>query len=111
MLFTSKSTLRYWKEKKPKYLLFSDLPFDLCIPSFIVCFQISAPLSHTNKRRGRGKKLNRLKLKFKKAVGEFLTLEFGFAQDTSEKEEKKKRGGEKEAELDMLIQEAAAICN
>ena len=90
MLFTSKSTLRYWKEKNPKYLLFSDLPFDLCIPSFIVCFQISAPLSHTNKRRGRGKKLNRLKLKFEKAVGEFLTLEFGFAQDTSEKEEKKR---------------------
>ena len=36
--------------------------------------------------------MNRLKLKFEKAVGEFLTLEFGFAQDTSEKEEKKKKG-------------------
>ena len=35
--------------------------------------------------------MNRLKLKFEKAVGEFLTLEFGFAQDTSEKEEKKKK--------------------
>ena len=56
--------------------------------------------------------MNRLKLKFEKAVGEFLTLEFGFAQNSSEKEEKKKkRGGEKEAELDMLFLEAAAICN
>ena len=64
-------------------------------PLLLFVFKSQRHSATANKRRGRGKKLNRLKLKFEKAVGEFLTLEFGFAQDTSEKEEKKKKGGEK----------------
>ena len=54
--------------------------------------------------------MNRLKLKFEKAVGEFLSLVL-LRTLTKKKKRKKKGGGETEAELDMLIQEAAIICN
>ena len=53
--------------------------------------------------------MNRLKLKFEKAVGEFLSLVL--LRTLTKKKKRKKRGGETEAELDMLIQEAAIICN
>ena len=77
MLSTSKSTLRYWKEKKRKYLLLSDLPFDLCIPSFIVCFQISAPLSQSKQETWARQKVEQVEIEIWK--GGWWILEFGFA--------------------------------
>ena len=78
-------------------------------PLLLFVFKSQRHSARANKRRGRGKKLNRLKLKFEKAVGEFLSLVL--LRTLTKKKKRKKGGGETEAELDMLIQEAAIICN